>query len=124
MVMAVIMMFGIPPLLLIVGGVMVWQAIVRLRRSSAVRSAGILRLIAGAGVLACALIWPLGLLAQMQYAVVVLPILGVVLAVIWGFVFMTPALIIEYLAERRDLRAPGYGPHDAGPTPGSATGPG
>ncbi len=110
MVMAAIMMFGIPPLLLIVGGVMVWQAIVRLRRSAAVRSAGILRLIAGAGVLACALIWPLGILAQMQYAVVVLPLLGIVLAVFWGFAFMTPALIIEYLADRRDERASTHGP--------------
>jgi hypothetical protein len=110
MVMAAIMMFGIPPLLLIVGGVMVWQAIVRLRRSAAVRSAGILRLIAGAGVLACALIWPLGMLAQMQYAVVVLPLLGIVLAVFWGFAFMTPALIVEYLADRRDERASTHGP--------------
>lgn len=110
MVMAAIMMFGIPPLLLIVGGVMVWQAIVRLRRSAAVRSAGILRLIAGAGVLACALIWPVGMLAQMQYAVVVLPLLGIVLAVFWGFAFMTPALIIEYLADRREERASTHAP--------------
>ena len=110
MVMAAIMMFGIPPLLLIVGGVMVWQAIVRLRRSAAVRSAGILRLIAGAGVLACAIIWPVGMLAQMQYAVVVLPLLGIVLAVFWGFAFMTPALIVEYLADRRDERASTHGP--------------
>lgn len=115
MVMAVIMMFGIPSVLLIVGGVMVWQAIVRLRRSATVRSAGILRLIAGAGVLACALIWPLGMLAQMQYAVVVLPVVGIVLAVFWGFAFMTPALIIEYLADRRYERTHGEGPHGVSP---------
>lgn len=101
MAVAVLVLFGIPLMLLVIGALTIRRAIVSLRGRPANRAAGILRIIAGAGVMVCALISAAGLVVEVQYAVVAFPLLGMVGALVWGLGFLGAAGITEHVARGR-----------------------
>ncbi len=104
MLMAVVAFFAIPLLLLVVGVVTIVQAVKSLRRHQCSRASAILRVIAGAGFIGCAFISVGGVIAQVQYAIVILPMLGLFGAAVWGSGFLIAATIVEALARRRGVR--------------------
>lgn len=104
MLMAVVAFFAIPLLLLFVGALTLVQAVKSLRRGQGSRASAILRVIAGAGFVGCALISVGGVLAQVQYAIVILPMLGLFGAAVWGGGFLIAAAIVDVVARRRGVR--------------------
>lgn len=101
MAIGALVLFVVPLTLLVFGGVITGRAIVSWRRGSGIRAAHILRVIAGAGVLLCAVIAVAGFVVEMHYAVVVLPVLGLLAALIWSLGFLSAAGIAELVARRR-----------------------
>lgn len=90
----------LPPLLLILAGVIVLVQAARGRRSSS--SVGFaLRLVAGIGVLFCALLALTGLLLEINYAIVVLPVLALILGGVWLMVVLGAAVLADRLTARR-----------------------
>lgn len=104
MLMAVVAFFAIPLLLLFVGVVTIVQAAKSLRRHQGSRASAILRVIAGAGFVGCAFISVGGVLAQVQYAIVILPMIGLFGAAVWGGGFLIAAAIVDVVARGRGVR--------------------
>ncbi|UBH05320.1 hypothetical protein K8P10_000831 [Leucobacter sp. Psy1] len=102
MLFALVAFFAVPVLLFVVGVVTIVQAVKSLRRAQGSRASAILRVIAGVGFVGCAFISVGGVLAQVQYAIVILPMLGLFGAAVWGGGFLIAAAIVEVVVRRRE----------------------
>ncbi|MGC5617081.1 hypothetical protein [Georgenia sp. Z1491] len=98
---ALLVLIGVPLLLLALGISITARAVASLRERSVPRAAGILRVVAGVGVVVCALLPALVLVTEVQYGVVAFPVLGLVGAAVWGSLFLAAAAVVEGVARRR-----------------------
>ncbi|RGE21439.1 hypothetical protein [Leucobacter sp. wl10] len=101
MAIAVAAFLGVPLVLVAIGALIIVRAVRALRREPRSRAAAILRMIAGAGVLLSGLLGLLGLMLEMPYGVVILPVLSAIVAIVWGLIFLVAAALVEWISGRR-----------------------
>ena len=95
---AVVVLF-VPAVMLVAGGVLlaVWGA----RSPSPPRAVGVLRMIAGAGMLGAAVVAFGGLYMDTPDGLIVYPILGVIVGVVWIVPWIAVAAVVSSRARRR-----------------------
>lgn len=105
---AALILLAVPLIVLASGALILVWAVRTLRRRRHGLAAGILQAIAGAGVLLCVPLSVLALASDMNYGVVIFPILWTFLAAAWAAVFLTAAALVEWMQRRRlgDRAAP------------------
>lgn len=90
MLVAALVLIGLPLLLLVRGAALVWRA-TGSRGRPRVPEARRLEIVAGAGVLFCAAFALSGLVVEVQYAVVGFPVLGLLVALAWESLYLGAA---------------------------------
>ncbi|MGP9536623.1 hypothetical protein ACT3SP_01335 [Brachybacterium sp. AOP43-C2-M15] len=98
---AALAMIAVPLILLVLGAVILVEAVLARRRRSGSQGAALLRVITGAGLLGWALVAGAWLVADMQYGVIILPLLALVGALVWTSALLGAAGILELLDRRR-----------------------
>ncbi|MFC9442581.1 MULTISPECIES: hypothetical protein [Brevibacterium] len=94
-----VVLIVLPPLLLLLAGVLVLVQAARGRRTGSTPGF-VLRLIAGIGVLLCALLALSGLWLEINYAVVFFPVIALILGGVWLIAFLGAALLADWLTAR------------------------
>ncbi|GAA1632020.1 MULTISPECIES: hypothetical protein [Brevibacterium] len=95
-----VVLIVLPPLLLLLAGVLVLVQAARGRRTASTPGF-VLRLVAGIGVLLCALLALSGLWLEINYAVVFFPVIALILGGVWLIAFLGAALLSDWLSARR-----------------------
>ena len=101
---AVIVLFLPAVVLLVAGGSTVWGAVRALRRRTPPRSAAVVRLVAGVGTVLFAVVAISPFWSDMQYGVILLPVMALLGAAVWNAVLLTVAFLLTRHAAGRGAR--------------------